>query len=408
MMGRPLTTEAKSEVVRMYLEGQSAQEITDSLGIAHKTHVYAVLRREGVATRGSAWKLSTSDKEAVARRYAGGETAPDLGREYGVHPESIRQIALNRGGARQQRAHALTPAVRESLCNALRAGDLIKDAVEKAGIGYDQFVEWAEKGKATQAGEHYRRFSLEVSRAKADGKRARLAKRRVHPVDDTFFSAIDTEEKAYWLGFIAADGCVKERLLHVGLATKDRGHVELLQRTLRTTSPVTDRVIPTHMQTVNGKPVRVRETYRSHLYVSSKGLVADLIRHGITPAKTFIVEPWAGPVDLLRHYWRGAVDGDGWIGRTLSKPRRDGSCRADWIVGFCGNRKMVDGFANFVRDSLRLEPTAFGPKGSIFEVRYCGNRKAKAVASLLWDGAAVSLERKRLLARSLLAEPGCD
>jgi len=34
--------------------------------------------------------------------------------------------------------------------------------------------------------------------------------RRTMPINDRFFDEIDTEEKAYILGFLIADGCIKE------------------------------------------------------------------------------------------------------------------------------------------------------------------------------------------------------
>lgn len=42
------------------------------------------------------------------------------------------------------------------------------------------------------------------------------------------FENIDTEEKAYWLGFLYADGCVgsKESKVELSLAEKDLRHME--------------------------------------------------------------------------------------------------------------------------------------------------------------------------------------
>ena len=35
--------------------------------------------------------------------------------------------------------------------------------------------------------------------------------------------------------------------------------------------------------------------------------------HGITAKKTDALQPWDGPADLMPHYWRGLIDGDGSI-----------------------------------------------------------------------------------------------
>ena len=34
---------------------------------------------------------------------------------------------------------------------------------------------------------------------------------RKYNVNHDFFESINTEERAYWLGFISADGCISER-----------------------------------------------------------------------------------------------------------------------------------------------------------------------------------------------------
>lgn len=39
---------------------------------------------------------------------------------------------------------------------------------------------------------------------------------RKYSVNEIFFEVINTEEKAYWLGFIFADGCVLDRKLPNG------------------------------------------------------------------------------------------------------------------------------------------------------------------------------------------------
>jgi hypothetical protein len=43
--------------------------------------------------------------------------------------------------------------------------------------------------------------------------------------DESFFSKIDTPEKAYWFGFIAADGNLHNKKLQICLSKKDEGHL---------------------------------------------------------------------------------------------------------------------------------------------------------------------------------------
>lgn len=59
---------------------------------------------------------------------------------------------------------------------------------------------------------------------------------RKYKVNEDYFKLIDTEEKAYWLGFLYADGCVTQatkysKRLQVNLSIKDINHLEILRKT---------------------------------------------------------------------------------------------------------------------------------------------------------------------------------
>ena len=51
-----------------------------------------------------------------------------------------------------------------------------------------------------------------------------------YSLNERYFEKIDNNNKAYWLGFIAADGCVSNkkggRYLYIELSRKDRDHLE--------------------------------------------------------------------------------------------------------------------------------------------------------------------------------------
>src|SRR5581483_4155416 len=64
----------------------------------------------------------------------------------------------------------------------------------------------------------------------------------LYTFDDQFFNVIDTETKAYWLGFITADGCVRtdhyNHQLKVKLKDSDASHLEKLKAALAADHPV--------------------------------------------------------------------------------------------------------------------------------------------------------------------------
>lgn len=116
-----------------------------------------------------------------------------------------------------------------------------------------------------------------------------------------------TDDAAYWIGFLMADGCIsqecasKGRRLMVRLSVKDRGHLERFRTWLGSGHAIYEK---DHVDPAGA-------TQRTCcLQVGSDPLCAALARWGVVERKTGHEVPHA---DLLpnRHFWRGCVDGDG-------------------------------------------------------------------------------------------------
>ncbi|PIR02037.1 MAG: hypothetical protein COV62_02435, partial [Candidatus Nealsonbacteria bacterium CG11_big_fil_rev_8_21_14_0_20_35_11] len=65
----------------------------------------------------------------------------------------------------------------------------------------------------------------------------RLKLSRVHRkynLDETFFEKTDSEEKAYWLGFLAGDSAITdENRLRLRLAIKDKKHLQRFKKIIK-------------------------------------------------------------------------------------------------------------------------------------------------------------------------------
>lgn len=215
---------------------------------------------------------------------------------------------------------------------------------------------------------------------------------RKYVIDHHFFDVIDTEEKAYWLGFITADGCVaKGHLLTINLKAADAGHLEKLAVALSSDYPV--------RPSSSGKPCA--GVVRWH--ANSIPLVHALGALGVTPRKSATAVPWDGPSDLMRHYWRGMVDGDG--GMSLRTQRRDTKPNSQWVVYLCGSRACVEAFARWASEicGSRAQPRPTNHSKSCWEWVTGGNRMARLVVRELYGGCTVSLDRKQALADAALA-----
>ena len=129
--------------------------------------------------------------------------------------------------------------------------------------------------------------------------------RRKYYVNEHFFDVIDTEEKAYVLGFIAADGCLTNRTLKIGINEKD---IEILEKI--------KKAMDSNYKIYHRKGYMTFTGYKAGPTCSlemKRGQLADgLEKHGIVARKTYILEfPNFLPKELMPHYIRGYFDGDG-------------------------------------------------------------------------------------------------
>lgn len=200
---------------------------------------------------------------------------------------------------------------------------------------------------------------------------------------DNFFEKIDTEEKAYWLGFITADGSLKKnrRTLAITLQASDYDHLYKFKKIISPNSHIT------YYKTRN----------IVSLEITSKQIGDNLLNLGITPNKTFTVKPANINTDLLRHYWRGVFDGDGCI--SICKVKNYLSCK----VYVCGNIYIVTGFRDFLSTYGFNPKQKIRPEKSVFRVVYHGNALPKAIMGVLYNNASVFLDRKKVLVDKLVS-----
>lgn len=208
--------------------------------------------------------------------------------------------------------------------------------------------------------------------------------RRKYAVDETYFDQIDTPDKAYWLGFIAGDGCVlADGTLRVNLAPVDVGQLEKLAAALGSDAPIRHGTTRLHGKTFK----------RVILNVYCLHMTQALERQGIVPRKTWRMEPWDGPEYLMRHYWRGMVDADGSL-----------SAVDPFSVRLIGTEAVAAAFAEWmrgIRPSLSIRSTH--KRGILWGAGASGRLGAQAIAGALYGGCTVALARKAERATALLA-----
>lgn len=190
-----------------------------------------------------------------------------------------------------------------------------------------------------------------------------------------------TSENCYWAGFIAADGYVwKGYSLGCELSIRDIEHLNKLRSFLQSNAEIKERK---------------KESFgKQHKYCSiqfnSIELTKDLeTNFNITNNKSLSYQPPKLPPQLIRHFIRGYVDGDGSIGwhKYNNKPR----------LHICSGSKelLVWIFSNF-QDNIEGvgNPSIKQRKGSqLYTIEFMGHQ-VDNVLNWLYKGTNIYLDRK--------------
>lgn len=210
---------------------------------------------------------------------------------------------------------------------------------------------------------------------------------RKYNVDDNFFYKIDNERKAYWLGFIIADGYINERTgqdrLILDLGQKDIKHLEQYVNDISFQGPINNYTI---------KSGSFKGYEHSSVAITSQRLVDNLALHGCTPRKSLTLVFPKLKRSLIRHFIRGYFDGDGSVFISNEKHWRSGNIDPVIHFRFCGTYD----FLIKVSEEVNLGCTPKVIKNSkAFELAYKRNKKARMFYDYLYDKSKIYLSRKR-------------
>ena len=198
--------------------------------------------------------------------------------------------------------------------------------------------------------------------------------------DEHVFDIIDTEEKAYWLGFFAADGyiCKRHHTVGIALASIDKKHVEKFAKFL-------------------GCPDNVRFKKNSHTGcyrcdIGNQHLKSTLKSYGFDEDKShtlkFPSEIIFKDRSLIRHFIRGHFDGDGTIlfNKYYRKRTNDYRCvRAMSVVG-------TKSFLMSLREYLELWESTVRKTGTIYTL--ATESRAQEVLDYMYKDSTIYLDRK--------------
>lgn len=202
-----------------------------------------------------------------------------------------------------------------------------------------------------------------------------------------YFSVVDTEDKAYWLGFLYADGYVSEtnNIVEITLQESDIEHLNKLKRQLCPLNPITSRQVKLKD--------KIFVSYR--LTICNKQITQDLVSHGCIQKKSLILQFPKLPTELERHFIRGYFDGDGSIGKYSNK----------LYLSLCSGSEMFLTHIHsvFNRDIPKYTITSIkkDTRSNVYSIQKGGNPSVSAILEYLYFESSVYLTRKYAIFEAL-------
>lgn len=141
---------------------------------------------------------------------------------------------------------------------------------------------------------------------------------RKHLFDENCMQNIDHQWKAYFLGLLASDGCIRKDLisLSISLTEADKCALDYLASFFNEMK-LSYQKESTSIDKQTKKVYISRPSYR--LTINSKQMIKDILSYNITPQKSLTLQlPTNLSDEMIRHYIRGFFDGDGHINKNGS------------------------------------------------------------------------------------------
>lgn len=210
---------------------------------------------------------------------------------------------------------------------------------------------------------------------------------RKYQVNHAYFSTIDSEDKAYWLGFLYADGYVSKKLnpriykrIGCSLAEKDLDHLEKLKQSLQATYPIGHYI---------GTGYNAATCY-ARLIITSDQLFDDLVKLGCIEHKTLVLKfptEKQVPLHLTNHFIRGYFDGDGSFAKC-------GKNRKGYDVKICGTKELLNALSKHIGFPNRNLSKRHKDTKNTYCLEIGGGKQVAVVGEYLYKDATLWLERK--------------
>lgn len=337
------------------------KEISEEVGVSRKT-VRKYLHNEGVREKQTevfSSKMNNKQSVEIANLYAGGMDTDELSSKFDISRRCVLDHIHKHNV--KIRGRGLDGDAKKEVINLYKNGKTTEDIANLYNINNTTVRDYLIKAGVPRDIHGIPEYNI----------------------DHSTFDVL-SEESAYWIGFLMADGCVMKHSddcysVSVALSSVDIVHLYKLRDFVNSDKPV--------KQYKNR-----RDTCSFEIY--SKNIAKNLISYGVVPRKTYTAKALKG-IDNNRHFWRGVVDGDGSIGCYNNKVKISLTC----------SNFIIDQFIHFVKSFSYTKANKRKRDGS-YGFSVYGNKVATTVIHKLYSDCSISLDRKQESANNILSDYG--
>lgn len=220
-------------------------------------------------------------------------------------------------------------------------------------------------------------------------RRERGVLKRKYTLDESYFDIIDTEDKAYFLGFLYADGCnnIKDNTITLPLVEYD---VEILNKF--------KNLINSNRKLEYKNCKKRKEIYFNQycLTLNSKKLSNTLVQKGMLNKKSLILKfptEEQVPSYLHNHFIRGYFDGDGCISIKNSKKGKQ------YMFSIVSTKEFLSSVQEVLIKNCSLSFTKLIQEKrtmkNTFCMKYGGKLQVYRIKDYLYKNSTIYLDRKR-------------
>ena len=208
-------------------------------------------------------------------------------------------------------------------------------------------------------------------------------------LNESYFSKIDSGNKAYFIGLLIADGNVfkyndnsnRQTSISVTLAEED------------------NYILYKFKEELNSKTALIADKRRNNIANTfafrSNKIADDLAKYSIIPNKTFHTYLPEVPEQYMSDLIRGILDGDGSI--RCKQSGKENRNRFFHYIGFCGTHKLMQDISDYLADKLNLNvrPKVYDYKDrNLSEIHISNVADICKVGDFLYKDAELYLTRK--------------